>query len=41
MGGRIKASGAKKVWVYFNNDFAAAAPKNARALQRLLATKGR
>ncbi len=33
---RIKASGAKRAWVYFNNDYGANAPKNARALRRLL-----
>ena len=33
---RIKASGAKRAWVYFNNDYGAQAPKNARALRRLL-----
>ena len=34
--GRIKASGAKKAWVYFNNDYAAYAPKNALSLRILL-----
>jgi uncharacterized protein YecE (DUF72 family) len=34
---RIKDSGAKHVWVYFNNDYDAYAIKNARALARLLA----
>src|SRR5436190_1448084 len=33
---RIKASGAKRVWVYFNNDNDAHAPKNATALRRML-----
>ena len=33
---RIEASGAKRAWIYFNNDFGAYAPKNARALRRLL-----
>jgi uncharacterized protein YecE (DUF72 family) len=33
---RIKASGASKVWVYFNNDNDAHAPKNATTLRRLL-----
>jgi uncharacterized protein YecE (DUF72 family) len=35
---RIKASGAKRAWIYFNNDYAAQAPKNARALRRVLQT---
>jgi uncharacterized protein YecE (DUF72 family) len=34
---RIKASGAKRVWAYFNNDHEAYAIKNARQLIRLLA----
>jgi uncharacterized protein YecE (DUF72 family) len=34
---RIKASGAKRVWAYFNNDQEAYAIKNARQLMRLLA----
>jgi uncharacterized protein YecE (DUF72 family) len=34
---RIKASGAKTSWIYFNNDFGAYATKNARELRRLLA----
>jgi uncharacterized protein YecE (DUF72 family) len=34
--GRIKASGAKRVWAYFNNDHNACAPKNARSLRRTL-----
>jgi uncharacterized protein YecE (DUF72 family) len=33
---RIRASGAKRAWIYFNNDYGAQAPKNARALRRLL-----
>ncbi len=33
---RIRASGAKRVWAYFNNDRECFAIKNARALQRLL-----
>ena len=32
---RIKASGAERVWVYFNNDYEANAPANARAFRRL------
>jgi uncharacterized protein YecE (DUF72 family) len=34
---RIKASGAKRVWAYFNNDREGYAIKNARQLKRLLA----
>lgn len=33
---KIRASGAKKAWVYFNNDYEGFAPKNARAMRRLL-----
>ena len=33
---RITASGAKRVWVYFNNDSDAHAPNNATALRRML-----
>jgi uncharacterized protein YecE (DUF72 family) len=33
---RIKASGAKRVWVYFNNDKDAHAPRNAATMRRLL-----
>ena len=33
---RIKASGARTSWVYFNNDYGAYATKNARQLIRLL-----
>src|SRR4029077_52108 len=33
---RIKDSGAKGAWVYFNNDFDAHAPKNAAGLRRML-----
>jgi uncharacterized protein YecE (DUF72 family) len=33
---RIEGSGAKRVWVYFNNDYQAQAPKNARKLARML-----
>ena len=33
---RIKASGAKRAWVYFNNDNDAHAPKNATTLRRML-----
>jgi uncharacterized protein YecE (DUF72 family) len=34
---RIKASGAKRGWVYFNNDNDAHAPKNATTFRRMLA----
>ena len=34
--GRIEASGAKRAWIYFNNDFEAYAPSNARSMSRLL-----
>jgi uncharacterized protein YecE (DUF72 family) len=33
---RIKASGAKRAWIYFNNDNDAHAPKNAATLRRML-----
>jgi uncharacterized protein YecE (DUF72 family) len=33
---RIKTSGAKRAWIYFNNDNDAHAPKNAAALRRML-----
>ena len=33
---RIRASGAKRAFVYFNNDYNAHAPENAKALSRLL-----
>ena len=33
---RIRASGAKRAWVYFNNDNDAHAPRNALTLRRLL-----
>jgi uncharacterized protein YecE (DUF72 family) len=33
---RIRDSGAKNVWVYFNNDFDGHAPRNAQSLARLL-----
>ena len=38
--GRIRASGAKRVWAYFNNDRECYAIKNAKALTRLLKAKG-
>src|SRR5580704_2277464 len=37
---KIKASGAKRAWIYFNNDHDAHAPKNAKVLRRLLAGFG-
>ena len=33
---KIRASGAKRVWVYFNNDYEGFAPKNALSMRRLL-----
>lgn len=33
---RIKASGAKRAWIYFNNDYEARAPANATTMRRLL-----
>jgi uncharacterized protein YecE (DUF72 family) len=36
---RIKESGAKTAWIYFNNDFSAHAPKNARQLELLLSSR--
>jgi uncharacterized protein YecE (DUF72 family) len=38
---RIKASGAKRAWIYFNNDNDAHAPKNASALRRMLKAANR
>jgi uncharacterized protein YecE (DUF72 family) len=35
---RITASGAKRAWVYFNNDYDAHAPRNAATMRRLLRT---
>jgi uncharacterized protein YecE (DUF72 family) len=37
---KIRASGAKRAWIYFNNDNDAYAPKNALVLRRLLAGFG-
>jgi uncharacterized protein YecE (DUF72 family) len=34
--GRIRASGAKRAWIYFNNDNDAHAPKNATVLRPML-----
>jgi uncharacterized protein YecE (DUF72 family) len=33
---RIKASGAKRAWIYFNNDYEANATRNAQCIHRLL-----
>ncbi len=33
---RIRASGAKRAWVYFNNDYEGFAPKNALVMRHLL-----
>jgi uncharacterized protein YecE (DUF72 family) len=33
---RIKASGARRAWIYFNNDYEAKAPRNAATMGRLL-----
>ncbi|MEZ0059935.1 uncharacterized protein YecE (DUF72 family) [Bradyrhizobium elkanii] len=33
---RIRAIGAKRAWIYFNNDNDAYAPKNAATLRRML-----
>jgi uncharacterized protein YecE (DUF72 family) len=33
---RITASGAKRAWVYFNNDYEAHAPRNAATMRQLL-----
>jgi uncharacterized protein YecE (DUF72 family) len=33
---KIQASGAKKAWIYFNNDYQGHAPKNALTMRRLL-----
>jgi uncharacterized protein YecE (DUF72 family) len=38
---RIEASGAKRFWIYFNNDNEAHAPKNATALRRMLVDEDR
>ena len=35
---KIRASGAKRAWVYFNNDYEGFAPKNALTMRRLLLT---
>jgi uncharacterized protein YecE (DUF72 family) len=36
--GRIKESGAKRAWIYFNNDYDAHAPRNAKTLHRMLSS---
>jgi uncharacterized protein YecE (DUF72 family) len=33
---RIKVSGSKRAWVYFNNDYEANAPRNAATMRQLL-----
>jgi uncharacterized protein YecE (DUF72 family) len=33
---RIRGSGAKRAWIYFNNDYEAFAPRNALIMRRLL-----
>ena len=38
---RVRASGAKRVWAYFNNDREGYAIKNARMLRRLLSSANR
>jgi uncharacterized protein YecE (DUF72 family) len=35
---RIKESGARRAWIYFNNDYDAHAPRNARTLHRMLSS---
>jgi uncharacterized protein YecE (DUF72 family) len=35
------ASGAKRVWIYFNNDNDAYAIANAKTMRRLLSSSGR
>jgi uncharacterized protein YecE (DUF72 family) len=37
---RIRATGAREVWIYFNNDREAFAIKNAKTLRRLLKAPG-
>ena len=37
---RIKKSGAKRAWIYFNNDYGGHAPRNARTLHGLLSKTG-
>lgn len=38
---RIRAGGATRSWIYFNNDFEANAPRNARSMHRLLSRGAR
>jgi uncharacterized protein YecE (DUF72 family) len=33
---RIRTSGARRAWIYFNNDVHARAPRNAKSLERIL-----
>jgi hypothetical protein len=35
---RIKESGARRAWIYFNNDYDAHAPRNAKTLHRMLSS---
>jgi uncharacterized protein YecE (DUF72 family) len=35
---RIKDSGARRAWIYFNNDYDAHAPRNAKTLHRMLSS---
>ena len=37
---RIKVSGARRAWVYFNNDYGGFAPRNALTMRRLLEQAG-
>jgi uncharacterized protein YecE (DUF72 family) len=37
---RIKDSGARSAWVYFNNDYDGFAPENALTMRRLLRQAG-
>jgi uncharacterized protein YecE (DUF72 family) len=37
---RIKNSGARRAWVYFNNDYEGFAPRNALTMRRLLDQTG-
>jgi uncharacterized protein YecE (DUF72 family) len=36
---KIRSSGARRTWIYFNNDYEGFAPKNALAMRRLLANR--
>jgi uncharacterized protein YecE (DUF72 family) len=39
--GRIRASGATRAWVYFNNDYEAFAPQNALLMRRLMGRRNK